>query len=36
VYDASYLELSRHHMIPLATNDADLVRAAGLVGVAVL
>lgn len=34
VYDAVYLELAMRRSLPLATTDADLLKAAGAVGVA--
>ena len=36
VYDASYLELAQREGMPLASLDRDLIRAAGLQGVALL
>ena len=33
-YDAAYLELARRLRLPLATKDADLLRAAPVAGVA--
>jgi predicted nucleic acid-binding protein len=36
IYDAAYLELSQRRSLPLATLDADLVRAAKALGTVVL